>query len=110
MNKAFTKSKKIILDANWYLTPDADNGVILIFHEERQREKIEKGSGPQVKTGEVEPYLFEEKFYFTRIVQALKEWVEETQNKSKTLKELLEKQEKIESILTKMDKEFKQFG
>jgi hypothetical protein len=109
MNKAFTKRRKIILDDNWYLNPDKDNGVILVFHEIRQREKIEKGSGPQVKTGEIEDYEYEEKYYFTRIVQALKEYVEETQNKCKTLKEILEKQEKIESILNALDKEFRQF-
>lgn len=110
MNKAFTKSKKIVLDPNWHLTPDGDNGVVLTFHEIRERDKLEKVDGKQVKTGEKEDYLFEEKFYFTRIVQALKEYTEETQNNSESIKEILKKQEYIEKLLTKMDKEFEQFG
>lgn len=109
MNVAFTKRKKIILDDSWYLVPDSDNGIVLVFHEYRDREKIVKENGKQEKTGEVEKYLFEEKFYFTRIVQALREYVEETQNSSKSLEELFKRQEKIELILETIDKEFKQF-
>ena len=110
MNRAFVKSKKIILDSNWHITPDGDSGVVLTFHEMRKRDKLKKVDGKQVKTDEKEDYLFEEKWYFTRIVQALKEYAEETQNNSESLKEILKKQEHIEKLLTQMDKEFKQFG
>ena len=110
MNKAFTKSKKIVLDPNWHLTPDSDNGIVLTFHEMRERDKLEKVDGKQIKTGEKETYLFEEKWYFTRIVQALKEYAEETQNNSGSLEKILKKQKHIEKLLTQMDREFKQFG
>jgi len=100
MNRTFTKEKKIILDENWHLTPDGDNGIVLTFHE--VREKVGKD-------GVKEDYLFEEKYYYTRVVQALKEYVEATQNDNETLQKILEKQEYITNLLEKIDKEFKQF-
>lgn len=96
MNRTFTKEKKIILDENWHLTPDRDNGIVLTFHE--IREKTSK-----------EDYLFEDKYYYPRVVQALKEYVEATQNDNDTLQKILEKQEYISKLLEKIDKEFKQF-
>lgn len=100
MNRTFTKEKKIILDENWHLTPDGDNGIVLTFHE--VREKVGKD-------GVKKDYLFEEKYYYTRVVQALKEYIEATQNDNETLQKILEKQEYITNLLEKIDKEFKQF-
>jgi hypothetical protein len=31
MNKAFTKSKEIVLDENQKIIPDTDNGVVLVL-------------------------------------------------------------------------------
>lgn len=101
MNKTFTKSKKIELDSNWHLTPDGDNGVILTFHEVRERKKK--------NSEEMEDFLFEDKRYFTRIVQALRLYAEKTLNTSSTLQEIIEKEDRIMNLLEKMDKEFKQF-
>jgi len=109
MNQAFLKSKKIVLDADWYLMPDNDHGVVLVFHEMRTRDKIEKIDGKQVKTGETEPFLFEEKYYYPRVAQALKEYVEETQNKCTSLERIIEVNDKIFSLIERIDKEFKQF-
>ena len=110
MNNTFKKSNKIELDSNWYLSPDSDNGVILTFNEIRQRDKIEKINGKKVKTGEVEDYLFEDKYYTPRIVQALRIYADKTLNTSTTLQEILEKEDKILQILEKIDNEFQQFG
>jgi len=109
MNLIFSKTKKIELDSNWHLTPDCDSGVILTFHEVRQREKIEIVERKQVKTGEQEDYLFEDKWYFTRVVQALGKYKEVAQNSCETFDLILEKTNEIDLLLKRLDKEFKQF-
>ena len=109
MNKAFTKNKIINLDESYYLESDGDSGVVLTFHEPRKKELTEKVDGKTVKTGVIEAYLFEDKWYFTRIVQALKKYVELSQNSSESIEELLIKTDKIFTLLNDIDKEFKQF-
>jgi len=110
MNKAFEKTDKIVLDSNWDLTPDADNGVILTFSEIREREKTKKEGGKTIKTGEFEEYTYEDKLYYPRIVQAIRKYYETTLNNSETFKEIIEKEDKIIVLLEKIDKEFKQFN
>jgi len=88
-NKAFTNKSKIELDDKHYLESDGDNGVILIFNEPRQRDKTEIKNGKKVKTGEQEDYLFEEKFYYPRVYQALKHYIDKTQNQCTTLEKLI---------------------
>jgi hypothetical protein len=80
---------------------DGFNGIQLVFHETRERTK--KG------TEEKEEYLFEDVTYHTRVVQALRHYCDATQNSAKNLKEILEKTDKIYSLLEKLDKEFRQF-
>lgn len=109
MNLIFSKTKKIELDSNWHLTPDSDSGVVLTFHEVRKRDKIEIVEKKQVKTGAQEDYLFEDKFYFTRVVQALSKYRDEAQNSCETFDLILEKTLEIDLLLKKLDKEFKQF-
>lgn len=109
MNKVFTKNNKIELDSKWYLTTDQDSGIVLTFNETRQRDQTNKVEGKLVKTGKQEDYLFEDKFYFTRISQALTKYVDLTQNNSKTLEELLTKIDEIYAIIKKIDLEFQQF-
>jgi hypothetical protein len=101
MNKTFTKSAKIELDSNWHLTSDGDSGIVLTFHEIRQRKNK--------TTNKEEDFLFEEKYYYTRIAQALIKYVDMVQNSSKSLDELFEKTESLNSVINKIDKEFKQY-
>lgn len=109
MNKSFTADKAIALDKSWTLTPDSDNGIILTFSETRQREKTIKENGKTVKTGESEDYLFEQKYYTSRIAQALRLYTEKSLNSSKTLEEIIEKEDKIFAVINQLDKTFKQF-
>lgn len=109
MNKAFTKSKTIELDSKWYLSPDSDNGVILTFHEIREKEKTKKEDGKLIKTGETEQYRFEDVTYHPRIAQALKEYVKNSLNSSKNLQEIIDKEDKILNIISNLDSTFKQF-
>jgi len=109
MNKAFKNNKVIVLDEKYTLTPDSDNGVILTFSETRQREKTEVRDGKKVKTGETEDYIFEDRWYHPRIAQSLKEYVNQSLNSSKTLKEIIEKEDKIFNLISELDRSFKQF-
>ena len=109
MNKIFTNSNKIELDKSYYLEPDGDSGVVLVFHEPRKRDKTEKVNGKKVKTGEVEDYIFEERFYTPRVAQSLRIYAEKTLNSSKTLEEIIEKEDKIFNLISKLDQTFKQF-
>ena len=110
MNKIFTSDKVITLDEKWALTPDSDNGVVLTFKEPRKRDKTEKINGKIVKTGEAEDYVFEEKFYTPRVAQYLRIYAERTLNSSKTLEEIIEKEDKIFDLISELDQKFKQFN
>lgn len=101
MNKAFTKTDKIILDELYTLSPDDSKGIILTFAE--MRKKVNK------KTDLEEDFLFESSTYHPRICQALKEYVNKTLNNSKTLEEIIEKEDRIFSLISEIDKNFKQF-
>ena len=101
MNKTFLKTQKIDLDSNWHLTPDGFNGITLTFHEIRQKTK--KG------TEEKEDFEFTDSFFYPRIAQALTKYIDATQNNSETLQEILDKTDKLNKLVEKLDKEFKQF-
>ena len=109
MNKVFTNNSKIELDPNWSLTSDGDSGIVLTFSEMRKREKTTKENGKTVKTGETEDYLFKDVTYHTRIAHGLREYVNKSLNNSKTLKDILEKEDKLLSIINDLDKTFKQY-
>lgn len=101
MNKTFKNNKKIELSEGWHLEPDGFNGIVLVFSEKRERKNK--------KTDELEDYIYEDRWHHPRISQSLKEYVKLTQNSSKTIEEILEKTDKIYTLLERMDKEFKQF-
>ena len=101
MNKAFTKTKIIELSSNWNLTPDSDNGVVLTFTQNRKKE--------DKKTGELIDFLFEEKFYYPRIAQALRHYAHTTINNTDSLMDIINKAEMVYVLIQKLDKEFKQF-
>lgn len=102
MNKVFQNNSRIDLDNFYHLISDSDSGIILIFSEVRER--INK------KTEEMEDYIYEDKWYFTRIKQALSKYVDLTQNGCKTIEEILIKTDKIDKLLEKLDKTFMQFN
>jgi hypothetical protein len=108
-NKAFTKHSRVVLDESYVLESDGDSGIVLIFSEPRKKEITKKENGKVIKTGEFEDFMFEDRWYFTRIAQSLKKYVELTLNTSKTLQEIIEKEDKIINILTKLDLEFRQY-
>ena len=56
-----------------------------------------------------EDYIFFDRWYFTRIAQALTKYVDLTQNSSKTLEELTTKVDEIYAVIKKIDLEFQQF-
>ena|SRR6478609_2357158 len=96
MNKAFTKEKELILDDNYKIVPDSDYGVILVFLTEKKNKK-----------DELVP--FEQKYYFTRIAQALNKYVDLSLNTSNTMLELIQHSKRIYDIVDNIDKTFKQF-
>ena len=101
MNKAFTKSKELVLDEKYKITPDSDSGVILVFTEARI--KTDK------KTGLKEPFIFVENHYFTRIAQALTRYASLTINSSDSLLDVVNISNAVYLVIDKLDKEFKQF-
>ena len=100
-NKAFTKTKRIELDEKWYITPDADSGVVLTFSETRLRKNKEEV---------LESYLFKDEFFFPKISQSLEKYVKITGNSTYTIEEILENSRKTKDIIDKIEKEFKQFS
>ena len=101
MNKVFTRTNKIILDDSYQLESDSDSGIVLIYQEPRKR--------TSKTTGLEEDYIFFDRWYFTRISQALTKYVDLTQNSSKTLEELSTKVDEIYAIIKRIDLEFQQF-
>jgi len=97
MNKAFTKSKEIVLDENYKIIPDTDNGVILVFKTTRVNKK-----------DETVPH--EELFYYPRIAQALKHYSDKTINNSESLDDCIYKSESVYNLIKRLDQEFKQFN
>lgn len=102
MNNAFKNTNMISLDSSHHITSDGENGVCLTFHEVRKREKV--------KTGETEEYLYEQKLYYPRICQAIRYYIDKTQNSSNSLEELATKLEYNKELLEKIDQDFKQFN
>lgn len=102
MNKVFNKKTQLDLDDNWHLTSDSDSGVILTFHEIRQRKSK--------KTEEEEDFLFEDKYYYPRVAQSLKKYSQMVQNTTESIDKILENSEKVLEVINRIDREFKQFN
>jgi hypothetical protein len=101
-NKIFTNTHRIDLDNSYYLKSDGASGIEMVFHETRQRKNK--------TTDELEDYTFEDHWWFTRITQALSKYADLTQNSSKTIEEILDKTNKIDKLLEKLNAEFMQFN
>lgn len=96
MNKAFTKKKELVLDENYKIIPDSDYGVILVFLTEKENKKKEL-------------VPFEQKYYFTRIAQALEKYVDLSMMTDNIMLEVLVNSKRIYEIIENIEKEFKQF-
>lgn len=93
MNKAFTDSKKIVLDDRHYLEPDQFKGLVLVFHEQRERTK---------KNGDTEVYTFEDRWYYPKLSQAICKYLTLAQSKSETIDQLLKATERVEKLIEKI--------
>lgn len=96
MNKSFTKTKELVLDENYKIIPDGDHGVVLVFLTEKLNKKKELAP-------------FYQKYYYTRIAQALEKYVDMSLSADNTMLEILVNSKRIYDIIDKIDKEFKQF-
>lgn len=96
MNKAFTYSKELVLDENFKIVPDSDHGVILLHLTEKENKK-----------GEIVPY--EQKYYFTRIAQALRKYTDLSLNSVYDFELLIKKLNDVYMIIDSIDTTFKQF-
>lgn len=79
MNNIFKKDKDVLLDENYSLNTDGDNGITLIFQEERKKEN---------KSGGTEKFIFKDTWYFPMVGQALSKYVELTSKKGNTIDEI----------------------
>ncbi len=107
MNNLFKKEKMIKLDNNFTLSSDGYHGICLTFTEKREREKTVKIEGKTKKTGEVEEYDFEDKWYFTTISPALERYMELKQVIIPSMVEILEVQKEILEILSDFREKYK---
>ena len=106
-NNLFKQSKKEIvkLDEFYSLNNDGFSGVILLFQEPRKREKEIKINNKKVKTGEIEDYIYEERFFYPNVYLSLKKYVELSQTQpTKTVEEILEVCKKINETLEEFKK------
>jgi hypothetical protein len=107
MNNIFKQSKKQVVELDEFFTlqSDGDSGLVLTFSELRKREKVDN---KKVKTGETEDFIFEQKYYFPRLHQALSKYLELSQNApSKTIEELVERTNKLFKIIEDFEKNYK---
>jgi len=102
MNEIFikTNSEKIQLDDKYSLQPDGFKGLVLVFEEQRVREKIDVKT--KEKTGETEQYTYTDKWYHPKLSQSLSKYLQLTTLEAKTIEELkdivLRVEDKINSI------------
>lgn len=114
MNTIFKKELVIQLNNSYTLTPDSDNGIVLTFSEERVREKVEKVGGKKIKTGETEPFTFEDKWYAPTVQQILTRFVEISQREglknSNSVEELVTKTDEIYAVIKEFKDKYKNFS
>lgn len=79
MNKVFKESNKIVLDDKFYLEPDQFKGLVLVFHEMRERKKKDKTT---------ETYEFEDRFYHPTLSQTLRKYMTLKVNYANCINEL----------------------
>jgi hypothetical protein len=93
MNKVFTDSNRIVLDDRYYLEPDGFKGIVLVFHEQRERKK---------KDNSKEIYTFEDRWYYPKLSQVMSKYLTLTQSDSKSIEELIEATVRTEKLIEKL--------
>jgi len=101
MNKAFTKTKELVLDERYKIIPDADNGVILVFSEIRAKKDS--------KSENLIPFDFKQEYHFPRIAQALRKYADLTLNEIHDFDSLIQRLNDVYLIIDSIDQTFKQF-
>jgi sugar-specific transcriptional regulator TrmB len=97
MNNAFSKAKILVLDENHLIKPDNSNGVILVKTTERfDDEKLETVTTKQ-------------EFYYPRIAQALRKYVDLEMLVDDDIEALTEKIDAVYALIDSIDRTFKQF-
>jgi hypothetical protein len=96
-----TKTKKEInLGPNYSIRPYKQGGVEVIFTEKRVRTK---------EDGTKEAYTFTDKFYFTRVSQALRFYVDRELSIDESLELMIDKAESIYKRIDSLEAVFKTF-
>jgi hypothetical protein len=93
MNKVFTDSNRIVLDDRYYLEPDGFKGIVLVFHEERERTK---------KDGSSQTYTFKDRWYYPKLSQVMSKYLTLTQSESRSIEELIEATVRTEKLIEKL--------
>ena len=107
MNNVFKNKNRIDLEEGFYLTPDGFRGIVLNVETEKTRKKIDKET--KKPTGEEEQYVDIENYYFPVLGMALKKYVELSQNSAKNLEEVIEKTDKILTVVEEFKTKYKNF-
>ena len=108
MNNIFksTGVRRITLDKKFYLAPDKNYGLMLTQEVVKIRKKVDKES--RKPTGEEEEYIATEKYYFTKLSQAVNKYIQLSGNEATSIEELKEILLRIENTIeTKLIYDFK---
>ena len=108
MNNAFKNAgtRRIELDDKFYLAPDENYGLMLTQEVVKIRKKVDKET--KKPTGEEEQYLGTERWYFTKLSQAVNKYIQLSGNEATSIEELKEILLRIENTIeTKLIFDFK---
>jgi hypothetical protein len=94
------KPKELKLDDNYTVKPYKQGGVVVIFTEKRVKTK---------EDGTKEAYTFADKFYFTRVSQALRFYVDRELSIDESLELMIDKAESIYKRIDSLEAVFKTF-
>jgi len=101
MNQIFEKKKTnvIILDDNYFLSPDQFKGLVLTKEETKTRKKLNEDRKP---TGETESYTDKKEWFYPKLSQTLNKYLELKTCEAKSVEELKEIVLRIETTISKL--------
>jgi len=108
MNNLFKSAgiRRIDLDDKFYLAPNENYGLMLTQEVVKIRKKIDKET--KKPTGEEEGYLGTQRWYFTKLSQAISKYIQLSGNEATSIEELKEILLRIENTIeTKLIFDFK---
>lgn len=105
MNNAFKQNKILVLSENYLIKPDNNNGVILVFSEQRTRVKRDEVLEVDIE----EPFTFKEEWQYPRIAQALRKYADLEIMVEDNIELMIEKAEAVYKLIDRIDATFKQF-